>query len=101
MKLDDWVVEQHIAAGDWLAAVSAVAALHGVPPPCPRDLTISVYYSMPKNYVGFTMNSTKFLWRKDAGIYSGPSLAKGPWAKVWAIVWTTRPQHEIERLGNS
>ena len=100
MKLDDWVIEQHIVAGDWLAAVSAVAVLHAVSPPCPDDLTVSrinIYYRMPKLFVGLTMNSTKYLWRKGAGIYSGPSLAKGP----WAIVWTTRPQHEVERLGNS
>ena len=93
MKLDDWVIEQHIEAGDWFAAASAVAARHGVPPPSPSALTasmITVYYSMPQTFVALTMNCTKHLWTKGGGIYSGPSLSQGP----WAVVWTVRSQYE-------
>ena len=100
MKLNDWAIEQHIVAGEWFAAASAVAKLHGVPPPCPSALTrsrISVFYDMPKPFVALTMNFTKYLWSSGGSIYSGPSLAQGP----WAVAWTVRLRYEIERLGDS
>lgn len=98
MKLDDWIVRQHITVGDWLAAANAVATLHGLPQLSPSALPsdkITVHFSMSADYVALAINGTRYMWT-NGHIYSIPSLVEKP----WLVVWTVRTKHEVERMVN-
>lgn len=96
MKLDDWVIKQRIAAGDWFAAASAVANLHGLSQLQIRGLTaekFSIYFNMPYDAMTLTVGGKKYIWTPGS-VQSAPSLAQGP----WAVVFSLRLRHEAERL---
>lgn len=92
MKLDDWVIKQRIAAGDWFAAASAVADRHGLPQIQIRGLTaekFTIHFNMPSDAMTLTIGGTRYGWACGS-VHSAPSLAQGP----WAVVWTVRSQYE-------